>query len=67
MTSKEAKKLLKETDNDVNVVCIVSDDVEDHKTTPPTKLKNFKFAKPFDFLFVCMAYQVTMNLILPCF
>ena len=53
MTSKEAKKLLKETDNDVNVVCIVSDDVEDHKTTPPTKLKNFKFAKPFE-LFVRM-------------
>ena len=53
MTSKEAKKLLKETDNDVNVVCIISDDVEDHKTTPPTKLKNFKFAKPFE-LFVRM-------------
>lgn len=53
MTSKEAKKLLKETDNDVNVVCIVSDDVEEHKTTPPTKLKNFKFAKPFE-LFVRM-------------
>ena len=47
MTAKEAKKLYKETDNDVNVVCIVSDDVNDHKTTPPTKLKNFKLIKPF--------------------
>lgn len=53
MTTKEAKKLLKETDNDVNVVCIVSDDVDDHKTTPPTKLKNFKLIKPFE-LFVRM-------------
>lgn len=53
MTTKEAKKLLKETDNDVNVVCIVSDDVDDHKTKPPTKLKNFKLIKPFE-MFVRM-------------
>lgn len=53
MTAKEAKKLYKETDNDVNVVCIVSDDVNDHKTTPPTKLKNFKLIKPFE-MFVKM-------------
>lgn len=53
MTTREAKKLRKETDNDVNVVCIVSDDVDDHKTKPPTKLKNFKFVKPFE-LFVRM-------------
>ena len=36
MTTKEAKKLLKETDDDPNVVCIVSDDVDDHKSIPPT-------------------------------
>lgn len=53
MTTKEAKKLKKETDDDVNVVCIVSDDVDDHKTKPPTKLKNFKLIKPFE-LFVKM-------------
>lgn len=53
MTTKEARKLRKETDNDVNVVCIVSDDVDDHKTKPPTKLKNFKLIKPFE-MFVRM-------------
>ncbi len=53
MSSKEAKKLQKETDDDVNVVCIVSDDVDDHKTKPPTKLKNFKLLKPFE-MFVKM-------------
>lgn len=53
MTTKEAKKLHRETDNDVNVVCIVSDDVDDHKTKPPTKLKNFRFIKPFE-MFVRM-------------
>lgn len=53
MTTKEAKKLYKETDNDVNVVCIISDDVDDHKTKPPTKLKNFKLIKPFE-MFVRM-------------
>ena len=53
MTTKEAKKLHRETDNDVNVVCIVSDDVDDHKTKPPTKLKNFRLIKPFE-MFVRM-------------
>lgn len=53
MTVKEAKKLQKETDDDVNVVCIVSDDVDDHKTTPPTKLKNSRFIRPFE-MFVKM-------------
>jgi V/A-type H+-transporting ATPase subunit I len=53
MTSKEAKKLYKETNNDQNVICIVSENVEDHKTTPPTKLKNFKLIKPFE-MFVRM-------------
>ena len=53
MTSKEAKKLQKETDDDVDVVCIVSDDVTDHKTTPPTKLKNNRFIRPFE-MFVRM-------------
>lgn len=53
MTTKEAKKLQKETDNDVNVVCIVSNDVENHKTIPPTKLKNIRLIKPFE-MFVRM-------------
>lgn len=53
MTVKEAKKLQKETDDDVNVVCIVSDDVDDHKTSPPTKLKNSRFIRPFE-MFVKM-------------
>lgn len=53
MTTKEAMKLRKETDNDVNVVCIVSNDVEEHKSKPPTKLKNFKLIRPFE-LFVRM-------------
>lgn len=53
MTCNDAKKLQKETDNDVNVVCIVSDDVDNHKTKPPTKLKNFKLIKPFE-MFVKM-------------
>ncbi len=53
MTTKEAKKLQKETDNDVNVVCIVSNDVENHKTIPPTKLKNIRIIKPFE-MFVRM-------------
>ncbi len=53
MTTKEAKKLYRETDNDVNVVCIVNDDVNDHKTKPPTKLKNFKLIRPFE-MFVRM-------------
>ena len=53
MATKEAKKLQKETDDDVNVGCIVSDDVTEHKTKPPTKLKNLKIVKPFE-LFVKM-------------
>lgn len=53
MTSKEAKKLSRETDDDVNVVCIVSDDVDEHRSSPPTKLKNFKFIRPFE-MFVKM-------------
>ncbi len=53
MTSKEAAKLYKETDDDVNVVCIISDNVEEHKTKPPTKLKNNRFIRPFE-LFVKM-------------
>lgn len=53
MTTKEAKKLEKETDDDPNVVCIVSDDVEDHKSKPPTKLKNNRFLRPFE-MFVKM-------------
>lgn len=53
MTTKEAKKLQKETDDDVNVVCIVNDDVDEHKTKPPTKLKNIKLIKPFE-MFVRM-------------
>lgn len=53
MASIDAKKLEKETDNDVNVVCIVSDDVDNHKTKPPTKLKNFKLIRPFE-MFVKM-------------
>lgn len=53
MTSKEAKKLQKETDDDVDVVCIVSDDVTNHKTKPPTKLKNNRFIRPFE-MFVKM-------------
>ena len=53
MTTKEAKMLQKETDNDVNVVCIITNDVDDHKSKPPTKLKNFKLIKPFE-MFVRM-------------
>lgn len=53
MTSKEAKKLQKETDDDVDVVCIVNDDVTNHKTEPPTKLKNNRFIRPFE-MFVKM-------------
>lgn len=53
MTSKEAKKLSKETDEDINVVCIISDDVKVHRSTPPTKLKNFRFIRPFE-MFVKM-------------
>lgn len=53
MTSKEAAKLKRETDDDVDVVCIVSDNVDDHKTKPPTKLKNFKLIRPFE-MFVRM-------------
>lgn len=53
MSAKEAKKLQKETNDDVNVVCIVSDDVNDHKSKPPTKLKNNRFIKPFE-MFVKM-------------
>ena len=53
MTTKEASKLQRETDDDVNVVCIVSADVDDHKTKPPTKLKNFRLIRPFE-MFVKM-------------
>lgn len=53
MTTKEAAKLKKETDDDADVVCIVSEDVDEHKTKPPTKLKNFKLIRPFE-MFVKM-------------
>ncbi len=53
MTVKDSLKLQKETDDDPNVMCIIGDEDEEHKTTPPTKLRNLRLFKPFE-LFVKM-------------
>lgn len=47
MASDDARKLLAETENDVNVVCMI-DNQATAKRVPPTKLKNPKIAKPFE-------------------
>lgn len=52
MATADAKKLLQETENDVNVVCMIDNEATEKKT-PPTKLKNPKIAKPFE-MFVKM-------------
>lgn len=53
MPKTQAKQLEAETADDVNVICLISDDTEGHSTTPPTKLKNNFITKPFE-LFVRM-------------
>ena len=51
MSKKQAKRLLKETEHDDKIQCIVEDGNENLK--PPTRLKNPKMLKPFE-LFVEM-------------
>lgn len=47
MATEDANKLVDETENDVNVVCMIDNEAT-KKKTPPTKLKNPKIAKPFE-------------------
>ena len=47
MATKDALSLQAETENDPNVVCTI-DNKTDESKVPPTKLKNPKFAKPFE-------------------
>ena len=47
MATKDALSLQAETENDPNVVCMI-DNKTDESKVPPTKLKNPKFAKPFE-------------------
>lgn len=47
MATEDAKKLLAETADDMNVVCMVDNEITP-KRTPPIKLKNPKLAKPFE-------------------
>lgn len=47
MATEDAHKLAAETEDDVNVVCMIDNDTS-KKRTPPTKLKNPKIAKPFE-------------------
>lgn len=47
MATEDAEKLMAETENDVNVVCMI-DNKTSQKRIPPTKLKNPKIAKPFE-------------------
>ena len=47
MSTEDAKKLQAETEDDMNVVCMIDNEATKTKT-PPTKLKNPKIAKPFE-------------------
>ncbi len=49
----DAKRLLAETENDPDVICIVDDDFSSTDQAPPIKLKNPKPFKPFE-MFVKM-------------
>lgn len=53
MTARDAKTLVKETDDDEDVVCVINNNLEKQKSTPPTKLRNPKIVRPFE-LFVKM-------------
>lgn len=48
MTVPQAKKLEEKTKDDPNVICTVNDDVDEHRKTPPVKLKNNRFIRPFE-------------------
>lgn len=48
MSTKDAKKFLKEIENDPNVYCFYDDSHNEIDTKPPTKLKNPKLFKPFE-------------------
>lgn len=48
MTENQTKALLKEVENDEALFCIVEDDHNNVKSSPPTKLKNPKIFKPFE-------------------
>lgn len=52
MATKDAKKLLEETEPDPDVMCMIDDEATASKK-PPTKLKNPKIAKPFE-MFISM-------------
>lgn len=53
MTEKDAKKFLKEIEDDPKVFCMLDDGKEELTTKPPTKLRNPKILKPFE-MFVSM-------------
>jgi len=48
MPVKDADALLKDVENDENIVCVEEDAEESVFQDPPTKLKNPKFLKPFE-------------------
>ncbi len=49
LTDADAKRLQKETEDDEKVLLIIEEGNESIKSTPPTKIKNNFFAKPFEF------------------
>lgn len=53
MSRKQAKRLLRETEHDDKLQCIVEDIDDNKELQPPTKLRNPKLLKPFE-LFVEM-------------
>lgn len=48
MTAHDAKCFEEEIKSDENVICMVEDEAEISKKTPPTKLKNPSIVKPFE-------------------
>lgn len=53
MAKRDAKKFIKEVEEDPHVYCICEDRNEDSLSKPPTKLRNPKIFKPFE-LFIQM-------------
>ena len=48
LTQKDAERLAKELENEPNTFCIVERDMSKISSTPPVKLKNNMFFKPFE-------------------
>ncbi len=48
MAERDAKLLLREIEEDMDIFCVMEDDPEEIRSHPPTKLKNPKIFRPFE-------------------